>query len=29
MGSGMGPDMARVIEAYLEQPTTKATQFTP
>jgi pimeloyl-ACP methyl ester carboxylesterase len=26
---GMGPDMARVIEAYLDQPTSKATQFTP
>ena len=26
---GMGPDVARVIEAYLEQPTSKATQFTP
>ena len=26
---GMGPDIARVIEAYLEQPTSKATQFTP
>jgi pimeloyl-ACP methyl ester carboxylesterase len=26
---GMGPDMARVIEAYLEKPTTTATQFTP
>jgi pimeloyl-ACP methyl ester carboxylesterase len=26
---GMGPDVARVIEAYLEQPTAKATQFTP
>jgi len=24
-----GPDMARVIEAYLDQPTSKATQFTP
>ena len=26
---GMGPDVARVIEAYLTQPTSKATQFTP
>jgi pimeloyl-ACP methyl ester carboxylesterase len=26
---GMGPDVARVIEAYLEQPTSKATQFSP
>jgi pimeloyl-ACP methyl ester carboxylesterase len=26
---GQGPDMARVIEAYLEQPTSNATQFTP
>lgn len=26
---GMGPDVARVIEAYLEHPTSKATQFTP
>jgi len=26
---GMGPDIARVIEAYLDQPTAKATQFTP
>jgi pimeloyl-ACP methyl ester carboxylesterase len=26
---GMGPDIARVIEAYLEQPTSKATQFAP
>jgi pimeloyl-ACP methyl ester carboxylesterase len=26
---GMGPDVARVIEAYLDQPTSKATQFTP
>jgi pimeloyl-ACP methyl ester carboxylesterase len=26
---GMGPDMARVIEAYLEKPTSKATQFAP
>jgi pimeloyl-ACP methyl ester carboxylesterase len=26
---GMGPDVARVIESYLEQPTSKATQFTP
>jgi len=26
---GMGPDVARVIEAYLVQPTSKATQFTP
>jgi pimeloyl-ACP methyl ester carboxylesterase len=26
---GMGPDIARVIEAYLEQPTSKATQFSP
>lgn len=26
---GQGPDMARVIEAYLEQPTSSATQFTP
>ncbi|HEY7639520.1 MAG TPA: alpha/beta hydrolase [Steroidobacteraceae bacterium] len=26
---GMGPDMARVIEAYLEKPTSRATQFTP
>ena len=26
---GMGPDMARVIEAYLDQPTSQATQFTP
>ena len=26
---GMGPDIARVIEAYLDQPTSKATQFTP
>lgn len=25
---GMGPDVARVIEAYLTQPTSKATQFT-
>jgi pimeloyl-ACP methyl ester carboxylesterase len=25
----MGPDVARVIEAYLEQPTAKATQFAP
>jgi len=25
----MGPDVARVIEAYLEQPTSSATQFTP
>ena len=24
-----GPDIARVIEAYLDQPTSKATQFTP
>jgi hypothetical protein len=24
-----GPDMARVIEAYLVQPTSKATQFSP
>jgi pimeloyl-ACP methyl ester carboxylesterase len=24
-----GPDMARVIEAYLDQPTSKATQFSP
>jgi pimeloyl-ACP methyl ester carboxylesterase len=26
---GMGPDIARVIEAYLDQPTSTATQFTP
>jgi pimeloyl-ACP methyl ester carboxylesterase len=26
---GMGPDVARVIEGYLEKPTSKATQFTP
>lgn len=26
---GMGPDIARVIEAYLTHPTSKATQFTP
>jgi pimeloyl-ACP methyl ester carboxylesterase len=26
---GMGPDMARVIEAYLDQPTSPATQFAP
>jgi pimeloyl-ACP methyl ester carboxylesterase len=26
---GQGPDIARVIEAYLEQPTSSATQFTP
>jgi hypothetical protein len=26
---GQGPDIARVIEAYLDQPTSKATQFTP
>jgi pimeloyl-ACP methyl ester carboxylesterase len=26
---GMGPDVARVIEAYLDQPTSHATQFTP
>lgn len=26
---GMGPDVARVIEGYLEHPTSKATQFTP
>jgi pimeloyl-ACP methyl ester carboxylesterase len=26
---GMGPDIARVIEAYLDQPTSKATQFAP
>jgi pimeloyl-ACP methyl ester carboxylesterase len=26
---GQGPDMARVIEAYLDQPTSSATQFTP
>jgi len=26
---GMGPDIARVIEAYLDQPTSPATQFTP
>jgi len=26
---GMGPDVARVIEAYLDQPTSKATQFAP
>jgi pimeloyl-ACP methyl ester carboxylesterase len=26
---GMGPDVARVIEAFLDQPTSKATQFTP
>jgi pimeloyl-ACP methyl ester carboxylesterase len=26
---GQGPDVARVIEAYLDQPTSKATQFTP
>jgi pimeloyl-ACP methyl ester carboxylesterase len=26
---GMGPDIARVIEAYLDQPTSQATQFTP
>jgi len=25
----MGPDIARVIEAYLDRPTSKATQFTP
>lgn len=26
---GMGPDIARVIEAYLDHPTSKATQFAP
>lgn len=26
---GMGPDIARVIEGYLDQPTSQATQFTP
>ena len=26
---GQGPDIARVIEAYLDQPTSPATQFTP
>ncbi len=26
---GQGPDIARVIEAYLDHPTSKATQFTP
>jgi pimeloyl-ACP methyl ester carboxylesterase len=26
---GQGPDIARVIEGYLEQPTSKATQFSP
>jgi pimeloyl-ACP methyl ester carboxylesterase len=26
---GQGPDMARVIEAYLDHPTSSATQFTP
>ena len=26
---GQGPDMARLIEAYLDQPTSNATQFTP
>jgi pimeloyl-ACP methyl ester carboxylesterase len=26
---GQGPDIARVIEAYLDQPTSDATQFTP
>jgi pimeloyl-ACP methyl ester carboxylesterase len=26
---GMGPDVARVIEAYLDKPTSKATQFAP
>lgn len=26
---GMGPDVARVIESYLDQPTSQATQFTP
>ena len=26
---GMGPDIARVIDAYLDQPTSPATQFTP
>jgi hypothetical protein len=26
---GMGPDIARVIEDYLEKPTSSATQFTP
>jgi pimeloyl-ACP methyl ester carboxylesterase len=26
---GMGPDVARVIEAYLDQPTSTATQFAP
>ena len=26
---GMGPDVARVIEGYLDQPTSRATQFTP
>ncbi|HTE53659.1 MAG TPA: alpha/beta hydrolase [Kofleriaceae bacterium] len=26
---GQGPDMARTIEAYLDQPTSSATQFTP
>jgi pimeloyl-ACP methyl ester carboxylesterase len=26
---GQGPDIARVIEAYLDQPTSKATQFSP
>ena len=26
---GQGPDIARVIEAYLDQPTSSATQFSP
>ena len=26
---GQGPDMARVIEGYLDQPTSSATQFAP
>jgi pimeloyl-ACP methyl ester carboxylesterase len=26
---GMGPDVARVIDGYLDQPTSQATQFTP
>jgi hypothetical protein len=26
---GQGPDVARVIEAYLDQPTSPATQFMP
>jgi hypothetical protein len=25
----MGPDIARVIEAYLDKPTSSATQFSP